>query len=169
MKNRILVLNIAMIGLILMKSCTYHDLSDPTLIPATDASLFEEAVDDNYIFYQNGLVLPPAPQSPHGPFRTKFNSVASSALDNTGKLAVDGNFPEGSVVVKESYRNSVLNVISAMKKAPGDPNSRNGWVWAEYAVDGKALVSLEERGAQCIGCHSDAPNRDLVRTFDLHE
>jgi hypothetical protein len=153
---------------ILMKSCTHHDLSDPTQLPATDSTLFAETNDNGYLYFQNGEILAPALQSVHGPFRTRFNSVAQSALDNTGKLATNGSFPEGSVIVKESYKNGTLNVISAMKKAPGDPKAGSGWVWAEYAVDGTPLVSIDGKGAFCINCHSETPNRDLVRTFDLH-
>lgn len=154
--------------LILFKSCTNHDIEDPSIVDATDSSLFAEIEQSGYTYYQNGDMISAASQSPHGPFRLRFNSIALSALDNAGVLPPNGRFPSGSIVVKETYRNSNFDVFAVMKKAPTDNNAGNGWLWAEYQINGGIAVSLQEKGGRCINCHTETPNRDLVRTFDLH-
>ena len=153
---------------ILFKSCTYHDIGDPDIVNATDESLFEEASGSGYTYYQSGNTISPATQSPHGMYKLRFNSIALQALDGNGELPENGRFPNGSIVVKEVYQNSSLNLLAVMKKAPTDANAGDGWLWAEYRLDGVPAVSIEGRGNQCISCHNDTPNRDLVRTFDLH-
>ena len=161
-------LTATIIVVILFKSCVYHDLTDRDLVDATDASLFEEANQSGFTYYQSGNSISAAPQSPHGMFKLRFNSIAFQALDASGELPEDGRFPNESMVVKESYVNGTLNILSVMKKSPSDPNAGDGWLWAEYRVDGTSAVSIEGNGSFCIGCHHDTPNRDLVRTFDLH-
>ena len=55
-----------------------------------------------------------------------------------------------------------------MKKDPSNGNAGSGWVWAEFKTDGSAAFSTSKKGDGCISCHSNNPNRDLTRTFDLH-
>jgi len=106
--------------------------------------------------------------SPHGQFKLRFNAIAASVLDNTGELPTNGRFPVGSILVKESYLNNTLSGLVVIKKAPTDANASNGWLWGFYSLDGVATISIEEKGSQCVNCHSSSPNRDLIRTFDLH-
>jgi hypothetical protein len=146
----------------------YHDISDPDYVNATDESLFDEVSDGGYTYYESGNTVAGAPQSPHGFFRLRFNSTAMQALDANGELPENGAFPMGSVVVKEVYVNSNLTLLAVMKKVPLDANAGNGWLWAEYALDGTPAIGIGGKGANCINCHNDTPNRDLVRTFDLH-
>lgn len=153
---------------ILFKSCTYHDLSDSTVENETDASLFDELNENGYTYYQNGNILSPASQSPHGSFKLRFNATALSALSNDGEIAPNGRFPNGSVIVKEVYVNSVLHILAVIKKMPTDANAGNGWLWAEYHINGDPAYSIQSKGEGCINCHSETQNRDLVRTFDLH-
>ena len=153
---------------ILSKSCVYHDLADPNYVNVTDASLFDEADAPGYTYYQSGNLVAGAPQSPHGFYRLRFNSTAAQALDANGEIPSNGSFPMGSVLVKEIHVNSMVILYAVMKKAPPDPKAGDGWLWAEYYLDGTPAVSIERKGTGCINCHNDAPNRDLVRTFDLH-
>jgi hypothetical protein len=153
---------------ILIPSCVNHDLGDASLEPTTDASLFAEATSSGFTYYQNGAILAPVSPSPHGPFKLRFNSVASTVLDNTGELPEDGRFPDGSVIVKEGYQNNTLSLVIAIRKAPADDNASSGWVWGAYLLDGTPTISIEDNGSQCVDCHSNTPNRDLIRTFDLH-
>jgi hypothetical protein len=146
----------------------YHDISDPDYVNATDESLFDEVNEQGYTYYQSGNLVAPATQSPHGLFRLRFNSTAFQALDAGGELPSNGSFPMGSVIVKEGYVNSNLTNFAVMKRAPADINAGAGWLWAGYALDGAPVISIGERGGSCVGCHNDSPNRDLVRTFDLH-
>jgi Cytochrome P460 len=91
-----------------------------------------------------------------------------TALDGNGELPQNSSFPKGSVLVKEVYRNSALIGLAVMKKAPTDASAGDGWLWAEYGLDGLPGASITTKGSGCISCHNDTPNRDLVRTFDLH-
>ncbi|MBL0096533.1 MAG: hypothetical protein IPP46_08595 [Bacteroidetes bacterium] len=54
----------------------------------------------------------------HGFIKVRYNNIAASALDSTGKLPVGGTFPNGSVVVKEIYSSlsGGLNLYAIMKK-----------------------------------------------------
>ena len=167
--NRKITLLLAALSLfIAMKSCVYHDVSDMKTSENTDQSLFDEIGEGGFIYFQNGSTLSPDPASPHGLFKLRFNSIAGASLDSNGELPAGGKFKEGSLVVKEVYQNNNLAVYAVMKKAPSDNSSGNGWLWSEYALDGTPLSSIEGQGAGCINCHSNTPNRDLVRTFDLH-
>ena len=161
-------LTVTIIVVILFKSCVSHDISDSDLVDATDASLFDEANESDYTYYQSGNTISPAAESPHGMYKLRFNSVALQALDSNGELPDNTSFPKGSVLVKEVYRNSVLIVLAVIKKAPTDANAGDGWLWAEYALDGTPYERITTKGNGCISCHNDTPNRDLVRTFDLH-
>ncbi len=133
-----------------------------------DKILFDEVSSTNYAFYQSGTVLAPAAPSPHGSFRLKFNGIALSALDSTGELPVGGVFPTGSLIVKEIQSGGSTNLLAIIKKDPGNGNAGSGWLWAEYSPNGDATFSVGKKGDGCTGCHGGSPNRDLVRTFDLH-
>ena len=149
-------------------SCVYHELEAPSSSPITDASLFEEINAAGFEYYQGGAILTAASASPHGIFRLRFNEEALSSLDATGELPVGGTFAEGSVIVKEVYQNNALYAYAVLKKAPSDVNAGNGWLWSEFGPDGSSLFSIAAKGNGCISCHDDLPNRDFVRTFDLH-
>lgn len=165
---KFLRLIILVAGIIILKSCVNHDIGDPSLEPTTDASLFDEANSTGFTFYQNGAIIQQVSPSTHGQFKLRFNAIAASVLDNTGELPANGRFPVGSIIVKESYRNNTLSALDVIKKSPTDVNASNGWLWGVYALDGVAAVTIENKGSQCVNCHSGTPNRDLVRTFDLH-
>jgi hypothetical protein len=161
-------LTVVTVALILWQSCAYDDLSEPDVVNATDEDLFENATAAGYVYYQSGNLISPDPQSPHGNFKLRFNATASQVLDSNGELPVNGQFPVGSILVKEVHGSSGIALLAVIKKAPADVNEGSGWLWAEYQLDGTPVATLEGRGSQCIDCHNDAPNRDLVRTFDLH-
>ena len=149
-------------------SCVSHSIEDPSIEPTTDVSLFEEASLPGFTFYQNGNVLQAVDPSPHGHFKLRFNDIAGAVLDNTDELPAGQAFPSGSILVKEAYQNNTLTGLIIIKKAPTDPHAGGGWLWGFYTLDGVATISIEERGSQCVNCHSSTPNRDLIRTFDLH-
>jgi hypothetical protein len=153
------------------QSCEYHDLDPPKGVlnsNETDTTLFIEMNEAGYKYYRSGAILNAASESPHGSFKLRFNNIAWSALDNSGKLPVGQTFPEGSIIVKEVYTNNKLFIYAVMKKEPSDPNAVLGWIWAEYRPDGSPAFSLSGKGVPCTGCHSESLNRDYVRVFDLH-
>jgi hypothetical protein len=149
-------------------SCVYHELDSPSSSSITDARIFAEINEAGFEYYQGGTTLQPASASPHGNFKLRFNQEALSSLDGSGELPQGGTFPEGSVIVKEVYVNNVLNIYAIMKKAPLDANAANGWVWSEIGPNGKVQYSIKGKGNGCVSCHDDLPNRDFVRTLDLH-
>ncbi len=150
-------------GMLIFQSCE-KEKGDP----AADLELYNEINSGNYSYYQNGTVLPAAAPSPHGPFKLKFNAIAQAALDSTGELPAGGSFPSGSVIVKEIQSNGQLSVHAVMKKSPSASNSASGWIWAEFNADGSVLYGSGKKGKACTGCHGGSPNRDMVRSFDLH-
>jgi hypothetical protein len=166
--NVVKSLSVVIVAVILWQSCVYHDISEPDVVNATDESLFGDAVAGGYVYYQSGDLISPAAQSPHGNFKLRFNVTASQVLDNNMELPANGQFPVGSILVKEVHGSSGIVILAVIKKAPADANQGGGWLWAEYKLDGTTVASIEGRGSQCLDCHNDAPNRDLVRTFDLH-
>ena len=149
-------------------SCVYHELDAPSSSLETDRTLFEEISGSGFEYYQGGNILMPASASPHGNFKLRFNAEALSSLDATGELPEGGTFAEGSVIVKEVHVNNVIAVYAVMKKSATDANAGNGWLWSEYSPNGSVLYSIAGKGNGCISCHDDLPNRNLVRTFDLH-
>jgi Cytochrome P460 len=152
----------------LFSACVNHEFRDVSTSVNTSESLFTELNAGGYQYYQNGGTLSPASASTHGSFRLRFNGIAASSLDNSGELPLGNTFKDGSILVKEVYRNNILSLYAIMKKAPLDPTAANGWLWAEYALDGTAVYSISQKGAGCTNCHSETPNRDFVRTFDFH-
>jgi len=100
----------------------------------------------------------------------RFNAIAQAALDDTGKLPVGSSIPTGSIIVKEIYSsaNGSIDLYAIMKKDPSSSVSVSGYQWAEFKPDGSTFFSTKKKGNGCISCHSSSPNRDLVRTVDLH-
>jgi len=167
--KRIIVLSAAAFSVLLtIVSCVDHKISPATSSSATDASLYGEVNEPGYVYYQNGDKLSPASASPHGQFRLRFNEEAFSSLDGSGELPESGEFAPGSVIVKEVYVGDILNIYAVIKKAPADPSSSSGWLWAEYALNGTPVISINGKGSACVSCHDDTPNRDRVRSFDFH-
>lgn len=165
--KKILILSIATIAIIVFDSCK-KDKEEKEEAEKTDVTLFSEITISGYNNYKNGALLSAAGNSPHGSFKLRYNSVALSAVDSTGELPVNGTFPDGSILVKDVYSNGNLSLYAVMKKETSNINAGSGWLWAEYNLDGSTIYGVENKGAGCIGCHSNNPHRDLVRTYDLH-
>lgn len=66
-------------------------------------------------------------------------------------------WPEGSILVKDSFQGSDLRLIAAMEKRAG------GWYYAEWAGDGE--VKFAGRPSICTDCHSSG--QDEVLAFGL--
>lgn len=154
------VFGIAVLIFIAIPSCKKTKLND---------SIFEEATGSGLSFYQGvDSVFNPAGGSPHGNFKLKFNSKASSVLDVDGKIPPGTTFPDGSLIVKEAFTGSGNMFYAVMKKDSKSKFAADGWLWGEYKPDGTVINNVKEKGESCISCHSATPNRDRVRSFDLH-
>jgi len=131
--------------------------------------LYEESTASDLVFYKGKDTIRSAKGgSPHGSFKLKFNSIAAAQLGADGKLPAGEKFKDGALIVKEIYSGSEVALYAVMKKDEPHKYSASGWLWAEYKPDGKTEVNITEQGTPCVSCHSTAPNRDLMRTFDLH-
>jgi len=85
-------------------------------------------------------------------FRIRMNAVAKNSLSAEGNMSV--TYAVNSMLVKE-YLNSKGDVTGydVMYKAPADPNSSGGWLWASYDQDGHPTYGVNMRGATCNSCH----------------
>ncbi len=69
----------------------------------------------------------------------------------------DGTWPEGSLIVKDGFDGSRLEITAIMDKRA------SGWYWAEYDSDGDPDYS--GRPEICLDCHRSGS--DFVRAFRL--
>jgi hypothetical protein len=132
--------------------------------------LAQSNMAQNFAWYKNSdtILRSSGPSAHKKYFRVRFNTIAKNVLTEQGKLPVGGTFPEGSFIVKELYdsSNGQLQLLAFLFKDPGSTYSSNGWLWSEWKPDGGEYISVKEKGAQCVGCHS-SNSRDYVRLFDL--
>ncbi len=148
---------------LVLNSCSKKD-------EETDNLIFSEIGNSTFTYYV-GTPTPmeSAGNSPHGFVRVKYNAIAFSALDSSGKIPPGAGFPDGSLIVKDIYSSATGNLTSyaVMKKSASSKNAGNGYLWAEFKSDGSNTFSTAKKGDGCIGCHSGSTNRDLNRIFDL--
>jgi hypothetical protein len=138
--------------------------------PVTDAGLFAHATASTpWTWYKlSADTLSPTSDSPHfARLRTRYNSVAATSLDGTGRVTAGTIFSDGALIVKEIYKDGALAALAVMAKAPGDPNAGHGaWLWAEYSPGGGVLHSLTQSEETCHACH--LPGLDHTRMNDAH-
>ena len=96
--------------------------------------------------------------------RTRYNAVAATMLDASGKVMEGITFPEGSLIVKELNENSSTLERYAIlyKKSDSEDADANGWVWGYLEDDGKVIQPASDKGSSCISCHSQADNIDYM-------
>jgi hypothetical protein len=94
--------------------------------------------------------------------RTRYNAVAASRLDSTGRIIAGSTFPEGSLIVKELYDNSTTLARYAIlyKKSGSAEADAAGWVWGYINADGSVAEAASKKGSSCLNCHSQAENID---------
>jgi hypothetical protein len=96
--------------------------------------------------------------------RTRYNAVAATMLDASGKVMEGISFPEGSLIVKELNENSSTLERYAIlyKKADSEYADANGWIWGYLEEDGKVILPASDKGSSCISCHSQTGNIDYM-------
>jgi hypothetical protein len=93
--------------------------------------------------------------APHGnDVDIYINDVVDEALRAAMPLS---EWPIGSLVVKDGFDGSSLELIAVMDKR------ESGWFWAEYDDEGDAIYS--GKPDVCIDCH--ASGDDFMRAFPL--
>ncbi len=127
------------------------DNQDP---PAAD-ELFARVKAANYTNWRRAPTIPerqPSYTAHAGAVDVYVNAVVAGAIDDPTKMVPRATqkpaFPKGSIVVKEGYSGSKLAVIAVMERRS---DADDGWFFAEYNGDGKALFS--GRPAICLNCH----------------
>ncbi len=96
--------------------------------------------------------------------RTRYNAIASSKLDGSGKIIAGTVFPEGSLIVKELYGNATtLSLYAILYKKSDSPDAdARGWVWGYINADGGVVDAAANKGRTCISCHSQNGNIDYM-------
>jgi len=89
--------------------------------------------------------------------RTRFNAIAATMLDSTGKVKADANFPEGSFIVKELTNGSGAERYAMLLKRSGDASADSrGWIWGYVNGGGTVAEAASNKGSGCIGCHTQS-------------
>ena len=101
--------------------------------------------------------------------RVSMNARALGALQS-GRLPTAAQFPDGSIILKEvrPRADAPATVYAVMYKDAGNTLAGDGWLWAEFSLDGSVAYSVSNRGTACTSCHQREQGRlnDLVRTFE---
>lgn len=147
--------------------------TDPTggsAAAVSDATVFQRAgYTADWVFYRfSDDTLSASSASPHtGQIRTRYNLTAQASLDSIGRVDPGKPFADGSMIVKEIYRNGRLNSVAIMYKLLNDPNAgHGGWLWGEYGPGGLPLQSVTANGSVCHDCH--VVGIDHTRMNDSH-
>jgi hypothetical protein len=170
MKNKKLFLLISFFVIILCVT-GYIYLNSPGKTIQDDALFKWVNSEKDYTYYKNNdAVLPTSEETDraHDNFmRTRLNKIASSVLNDEGKLPKGAVFPDSSIIVKEIYsdKNSPPEIIAVMVKLKGAENSNKDWLWAEYSPSGDVEYSVSKNGKVCVSCHK--PGDDYVRILDI--
>lgn len=138
------------LGVIALAACGDEDIDDPEAARAFLAKIQGE----NYRGWQRapGWEARKKSIAVHGDEADIYiNSVMAGTA--TGASA----WPEGSILVKDSFRGGSLRLIAAMEKRAG------GWYYAEW--DGEGEVKFAGRPSICTDCHSSG--QDEILAFGL--
>jgi hypothetical protein len=116
-----------------------------------------------FVWFKNSdALLPKSSLSGHSePYlRTRYNAIAATMLDGTGKVQNSIIFPDGSLIVKELYSNqTTLSKYAILFKKSGHKDAdSNGWVWSILNADGSIVEPAANKGNACISCHSHEGN-----------
>ncbi|MBL7924037.1 MAG: cytochrome P460 family protein [Bacteroidia bacterium] len=166
MKTRILAQMLLVAMVFLLASCKKEEEKEKK----ANTDLYCEINAGPYAYYSGTPVITEGLGGAHGFMKVRFNSVAQTALDSSGKLPTGSAFPNGSVIVKEVY-NSLgggLQLYAVMKKENWNEYAGSSWLWGEYRPGGEVVFSVAKKGNGCISCHSSPDHRDLTKVFDLH-
>ena len=163
--------------ILIINACSNKDDASPSAAAIftkgnIDSILYVEssAASEQFLPYQNvDSIRPSSAFTAHADFfKVRLNAKARSVLGADGRLPTGKSFPEGSIIVKDLYseKTGARKLVAIMKKESANPYSNQNWLWTELLGDGGAYVTVKDKGAQCVNCHSQN-SRDFVRVFDL--
>lgn len=172
MKNTLSKAVLIFVCACLLEACTKEKVTitpvETTETKTSDQLLFEKAksVVDFTWFEKADSLYKKSSGSGHGQpfFKTRFNAIAATKLTSNGRIVPDANFPEGSLIVKELYKDSLTLDLYAIlyKDSKNVDADAKGWVWGYIRPDGNVAVSATKKGISCISCHSQNGNINYV-------
>jgi hypothetical protein len=133
-----------------------------------DGELFSLAeASAGFVYYKNSdAFLDKSAGTGHNfPFlRTRFNGLAATQLDGNKKVIEGAVFPEGSLIVKDLYnsKEKLERYAILFKDSDSEAADANGWVWGYIDAKGTVAEPALNKGASCIGCHSQSGNIDYT-------
>ena len=146
----------------ILTSCTKQVGKNPGLA-YSDKALFDSCRLTSRFYYLNDSnTVYSGSSGPHGAYTLKFNRIAFKALSDKGKLPLNSQMPEGSLVVKLIQKGQTHEGYAFMYKKSG------AWLWGELGYDGSVQYSVDKNPSICVSCHSQDANRDLILTFKYH-
>lgn len=154
--------------LVFLFNCSLFSCKKEQQAEGVDSELFEMAKQLNgFVWFKNSnVLLNKSAGSAHSqPFlRTRFNSIAATKLDPSGRIMNGAIFPEGSLIVKELHNNSTtLGRFAILYKKTGSTYAdTKGWVWGYINSDGTVADPASNKGKTCISCHSQTGNIDYM-------
>ncbi len=157
----------SVIAIIIIFVLTLNSCKKDKIATGIDKQLLEMAKETaGFTWYKNSdALLNKSLGSGHSEplLRTRYNNIASSVLDNSGKILAGASFPEGSLIVKELFVNNIdLSRYAILYKKPSDSNAdASGWVWGYINANNTVATPASEKGSGCRGCHSQSNNIDL--------
>jgi hypothetical protein len=134
----------------------------------TDKLLYDMSKSNTgFIWYKKSdalLTKSSGSAHPQSFLRTRYNAVAATKLDGSGRIMQGVSFPEGSLIVKELYENSTTLTRYAIlyKKSDNPDADAKGWVWGYINADGGVADPSSNKGRSCISCHSQNGNIDYM-------
>ncbi len=167
MKN--IIQHLSLLSIIcLFVACKKEETVSVTKANSTDADLLQKSNSKaGFIWYNlQDSLYKRSSGSGHGQafFRTRFNSIAATKLNSEGRVMPDAQFPEGSLIVKELYKDAqTLDQYAILYKDSKNTDAdAKGWVWGYIKPSGTIVVSASQKGNSCINCHSQSGNIDYV-------
>jgi hypothetical protein len=134
----------------------------------TDKELYDMAKSSSgFTWYKNSSsLLAKSSGSGHSQplLRTRYNVVAATKLDSSGKIMDSISFPEGSLIVKDLFDDSsTLGRYAVLYKNSSSAEAdAKGWVWGYINSDGSVAEPASNKGSACKGCHSQSGNIDYM-------
>ena len=152
----------SMFSVLLINACKHEKMD------VVDSDLLEKSkTTSGFIWYKNSdSYLDKSSGTGHNYkfLKTRYNNIAARKLGSDGKIIAGAKFEEGSLVVKELFKEKgeVDRFAILYKDSKNQFADTQGWVWGYIDGDGKVAAPASEKGKSCNSCHSQADNIDYM-------
>jgi len=92
-----------------------------------------------------------------------YDQILQAAGIDAGGDAAARQMPDGSIVIKELYRDQTCSTVDrwvAMKKIAGYDPASGDWFWQD--VTAQSTITVEGRVPACSGCHEGRPDNTCI-------